>query len=152
MRTCEMGAPDKESMPNLHAARGGLRDGLTSEVIAAFIDVHRHLGPGLLESAYERCVCHELSLRRIPFERQRVIAIDYKGVRLACGYRIDLLVAGQLIVEIKAVERLLPVHEAQVLTYMKLTQIAAALLVNFNVPVVKDGLRRLNLKGSQRSP
>lgn len=122
---------------------GRCGDELSEKTIGAFIQVHRHLGPGLLESAYERCVCHELSLRGISFERQLSVPVTYKGVRLDCGYRVDLVVADSLIVEIKAVECLLPIHQAQVLTYLKLTGLDTALLVNFNVPVVKDGLRRL---------
>lgn len=136
---------------------GRFGDELSEKIIAGFIEVHRHLGPGLLESAYEQCVCHELSLRGISFERQQPVPVTYKGVRLDCGYRVDLVVARRLIVEIKAVERLLPIHQAQVLTYLKLTGLDTALLVNFNVPVVKDGLRRLTRKRpdqrkSSRSP
>ena len=125
---------------------GRFGDELSETIIAGFIEVHRHLGPGLLESAHEQCVCHELSLRGISFERQQPVPVTYKGVRLDCGYRVDLVVARRLIVEIKAVERLLPIHQAQVLTYLKLTGLDTALLVNFNVPVVKDGLRRLTRK------
>jgi GxxExxY protein len=115
---------------------------LTSAIIGAAIEVHRALGPGLLESAYEECLCRELSLRRIPFERQRPLPVEYKGLRLDCGYRIDLLVADTVVVEIKAVEKLLPVHEAQLLTYMKLGGWQVGLLINFNVPVLKQGIRR----------
>ena len=118
-------------------------DDFSEKIIGAFIEVHRHLGPGLLESAYEQCVCHELSLLGLPFERQRAVPVAYKGVLLNCGYRLDIVVSGRLIIEIKAVERLLPIHKAQVLTYLKLTKIDTALLVNFSVPVLKDGLRRL---------
>ena len=121
-------------------------DDLSEKIIGAFIEVHRHLGPGLLESAYEQCVCHELSLLGLLFERQRALPVAYKGVLLNCGYRLDIVVAGRLIVEIKAVERLLPIHKAQVLTYLKLTKLDTGLLVNFNVPVLKDGLRRLTRK------
>ena len=115
---------------------------LTSEIIAAAIEVHRTLGPGLLESAYEECLCRELTLQQIPFERQRPLPVKYKGLQLDCGYRLDLLVANTVVVEIKAVESLLPIHEAQLLTYLKLTGCKVGLLVNFNVPVLKQGIRR----------
>ncbi len=118
---------------------------LTAEIIGAMIEVHRHLGPGLLESAYERCVARELELRQIPIEVQRPLPLEYKGVKLDCGYRLDLLVAGRVIVEIKAVDQLAPVHEAQLLTYMRLAQVRVGLLVNFNVPVLRKGMRRLVL-------
>jgi GxxExxY protein len=114
-------------------------------VIAALIEVHRTLGPGLLESAYEACFCRELQLRGLEFERQRPVVIDYKGFCVDCGYRIDVLVQGWIIVELKAIERLLPIHAAQLLTYMKLSGTAAGLLVNFNVASLRQGLRRLTL-------
>ncbi|HEY3488667.1 MAG TPA: GxxExxY protein [Candidatus Deferrimicrobiaceae bacterium] len=119
---------------------------LSEPVIGACIEVHRHLGPGLLESAYEACLCHELSLRGMSFERQRAVPLTYKGLALECGYRLDLVVADRVIVEIKAVEALAPIHEAQALTYLRLTGLEVALLVNFRVPVLKHGLRRLRLK------
>jgi len=118
---------------------------ITEEIIGAAIEVHRTLGPGLLESAYEECLCRELTLRGIPFERQRALALEYKGLSLDCGYRLDLLVADLVVVEIKAVESLLPIHEAQALTYLKLGGWKVALLINFNVPVLKRGIRRLVL-------
>lgn len=118
---------------------------LTEAIIGAAIEVHRALGPGLLESAYEECLCRELDLRRIPFERQRLLPVEYKGLSLDCGYRLDLLVADTVVVEIKAVERLLPIHEAQLLTYLKLGGWKVGLLINFNVPVLKKGVRRLVL-------
>jgi GxxExxY protein len=116
-------------------------------IIGSAIEVHRVLGPGLLESAYEECLSRELSLRNVPFERQRPLPVDYKGVRLDCGYRLDLLVAETVVVEIKAVEALLPIHEAQLLTYLRLGGWQVGLLINFNVPVLRDGIRRrvLNL-------
>ena len=114
-------------------------------MIAALIEVHRTLGPGLLESAYEACFCRELQLRGLEFERQRPVVIDYKGFCVDCGYRIDVLVQGWIIVELKAIERLLPIHAAQLLTYMKLSGTAAGLLVNFNVASLRQGLRRLTL-------
>jgi len=116
---------------------------LTGQVIGAAIEVHKILGPGLLESAYEECLCRELFLREMPFKRQVLLPIDYKGVKLDCGYRLDILVPDQLIVELKACEVLLPIHEAQLLTYLKLTGIKVGLLINFNVPVLKEGIKRL---------
>ena len=118
---------------------------LTSEVIGAAIEVHKILGPGLLESAYEECLCHEFGLRAMPYERQKELPIEYKGVILDCGYRLDVVVANRLILELKACERLEPIHEAQLLTYLKLTSIKVGLLINFNVPVLKQGIRRLAL-------
>jgi len=105
---------------------------LTELVIGCAIEVHRTLGPGLLESAHEVCLCRELSLRGIPFEPQVAIPMEYKGVKLDCGYRADLLVAGKIVVEIKAVDQLAPIHEAQLLSYLKLTGLKVGLLINFN--------------------
>lgn len=116
---------------------------LTGIVIGAAIEVHKVLGPGLLESTYEECLSQELFLRKMPLKRQVPLPIDYKGVKLDCGYRLDMVVAEQLIVELKACEALLPIHEAQLLTYLKLTGIKVGLLINFNVPVLKDGIKRL---------
>jgi len=116
---------------------------LTGEVIGAAIEVHKALGPGLLESAYEECLCREFELRRFPYERQKELPIKYKGVKLNCGYRLDIVVAKSLILEIKACESLLPIHEAQLLTYLKLTGIKVGLLINFNVPILKDGIKRI---------
>lgn len=115
---------------------------ITEAIIGAAIEVHRVLGPGLLESAYEECLCRELALQRVPFERQRPLPVEYKGLLLDCGYRLDLLVSGVVVVEIKAVEDLLPIHEAQLLTYLRLGGWKAGLLINFNVPVLKRGIRR----------
>ncbi|MCK6440492.1 MAG: GxxExxY protein [Planctomycetes bacterium] len=115
---------------------------LTEQVIGAAIEVHRSLGPGLLESAYEECLCHELHLRKIMFERQYVLPVEYKGVKLNCGYRLDVLVAGAVVVEVKTVEAIEPIHEAQLLTYLKLGGWKVGLLINFNVPLLKDGIRR----------
>ena len=115
---------------------------ITSTIIAAAIEVHRALGPGLLESVYEECLCRELSLSGIAFERQKSISVEYKGIRLDGGYRIDLLVANSVVVEIKSVESLQPIHDAQLLTYLKLGGWKAGLLLNFNVPVLKQGIRR----------
>jgi GxxExxY protein len=123
---------------------GKYEDG-SEEIIGALIAVHRALGPGLLESAYEACFCHELHLRGLAFERQRPVGITYKGLAVDCGYRIDVLVHRHTVVELKSVERLLPIHAAQVLTSMKLSGAGAGLLVNFNVTSLRLGLRRLSL-------
>lgn len=116
---------------------------LSKQIIGAAIEVHRALGPGLLESAYETCLCHELTLRSIPFERQLQLPVEYKGVKLDAGYRIDILVDKLVIVELKAVDSLVPIHEAQLLTYLKLTHLWLGLLVNFNVPILKHGIKRM---------
>jgi GxxExxY protein len=115
---------------------------ITGELIGAAIEVHKHLGPGLLESAYETCLCHELDLRSIPYQRQKSLPVEYKGLLLESGYRIDLLVREMVVVEIKAVDLILPIHEAQLLTYLRLGGWKAGLLINFNVPVLKQGIRR----------
>ncbi len=112
-------------------------------MIGALIEVHRHLGPGLMESAYEACVCAELSERALHFERQRPLPVVYKGVHLDCGYRLDLVVGNCILIELKAVERLLPIHEAQVITYLRLARLPVGLLVNFNEVGLRNGLRRL---------
>ncbi len=116
---------------------------ITKAVIGAAIEVHRVLGPGLLESAYEECLCRELSLREIPYTRQRALPIEYKGTQLDCGYRIDNLIHNDVVLEIIAVEKLLPIHEAQLFTYLKLGSWPVDLLLNFNVLVLKRGIRRL---------
>lgn len=118
---------------------------LTESIIGAAIEVHKHLGPGLLESAYEECLCHELNLRKIPFQRQAPLPVVYKGVKLDCSYRIDLLVKNEIVVELKAVESIAPIHEAQVLTYMRLGGWRVGLIINFNVPIVIKGIKRLVL-------
>ncbi len=118
---------------------------LTKEIIGAAIEVHRTVGPGLLEQVYEECLCRELHLRHIPFERQVDLPLVYKDVTLDCGYRIDILIAERVVVELKTVETLLPLHEAQLLTYLKLGGWWVGLLINFNVPVLRDGVRRLVL-------
>ena len=118
---------------------------LTGKVIGAAIEVHKALGPGLLESAYEECLSHELDLKKIQYERQKPLPVQYKDVKLDCGYRLDLIVENRLIVELKACESLLPIYEAQLLTYLKLTNIKVGLLINFNVPVLKEGIKRLSL-------
>ena len=116
---------------------------LTGQVIGAAIEVHNALGPGLLESAYEECLCHEFELKEIPYERQKELPLEYKGVKLDSGYRIDIVVADKLILELKACENLEPIHEAQLLTYLKLTKIKFGLLINFNVLLLKNGIKRI---------
>ncbi len=118
------------------------KDARTSPIIGAAIEVHRQLGPGLLESAYEQCLCHELHLRGLLFERQVDIPVSYKGLKLDCGYKIDLIVGDEVIVELKSVERVLPVHEAQLLTYMKLSRKSVGLLINFNASLLARGIIR----------
>ena len=117
--------------------------GLTDKVIGCAIEVHRHLGPGLLESAYEECLCRELDLQGVAFERQVSLPIVYKGTNLDCAYRMDVVVEGKVVVEIKSVEKLLPLHEAQLLSYLKLSGKQVGLLFNFNVPSLKSGMKRL---------
>lgn len=118
----------------------------TESVIGAAIEVHRHLGPGLLESAYEECMCEELTLRNIPFKRQVALPVLYKTKKLDVGYRIDLLVNNEVVVELKTVESILPIHEAQTLTYMRLGGWQVGLILNFNVTVLKNGIKRLVYK------
>jgi len=118
---------------------------LTEKIIGAAIEVHRSLGPGLLESAYQECLCRELTLQQIPFRRQLVVPAEYKGVRLDCGYRLDLVVDSAVVVEIKSVTAIEPVHRAQLLTYMRLGGWRVGLLINFNVPTLRHGIRRLVL-------
>ena len=115
---------------------------ITQAIIGAAIEVHRALGPGLRESAYEECLCRELGVRNIPFERKRALPVEYKGVKLDCGYRLDVLVAESVVVEVKAIEAILPIHEAQLLTYMQLGRWQVGLLINFNVPILKNRIRR----------
>ena len=118
------------------------RDPRTSAIIGAAIEVHRYLGPGLLESAYEECLCHELHLLGLAFERQVDLPVAYKGLKLDCGYRIDLIVQNQVVLELKAIERILPMHEAQLLTYLKLSGKRVGLLINFNEPLLTRGIIR----------
>jgi len=114
----------------------------TKEIIGAAIEVHRNLGPGLLESAYQQCLARELQLKDIPFRYEWPLPLDYKGLRMKCGYRVDILVADAVVVEAKAIEAIAPVHEAQLLTYMRLGGWKVGLLINFNVLVLKNGIRR----------
>lgn len=112
-------------------------------IIGCAIEVHRELGPGLLESAYEQCLCHELSLQGAAFERQVSLPVVYKDIKLDCGYLMDLVVEGEIVVELKTVEKILSIHEAQLLTYLKLYHRPVGLLVNFNVPVLRSGIKRI---------
>jgi GxxExxY protein len=118
-------------------------DQLTHGIIGAAIEVHKILGPGLLESTYEECFAHELAARNIPFERQKPLPLVYKDVKLDCGYRLDLVVDGRVVVDLKAVDALAPIHDAVMLTYLRLSGCKIGLLVNFNTVVLKDGIRRL---------
>jgi GxxExxY protein len=118
------------------------KDPRTAAIIGAAIEVHRQLGPGLLESAYEQCLCHELHLRGLPFKCQVNLPVSYKGLQLDCGYKIDVIVNGEVIVELKSVERVLPVHEAQLLTYLKLSGKKVGLLINFNSSLLTQGIIR----------
>ncbi len=116
---------------------------LTGQVIGAAIEVHKHLGPGLLESAYEECLCHELRLKGIAHERQKPLPIRYKQVRLDCGYRLDVVVEGRIILELKSCEKVEDIHKAQLLTYLKLSGISLGLILNFNVPIMREGIFRV---------
>ena len=118
-------------------------DKFSKEIIGAAIEVHRYLGPGLLESAYEECLCRELAICGLAFERQTPLAVSYKGLKLDCGYRLDVVVGGLVILELKAVDQIEPIHEAQLLTYLKLSDLKLGILINFNVPLLKDGIKRI---------
>jgi GxxExxY protein len=120
-------------------------DELSGAVIGCAIEVHRELGPGLLESAYEQCLAHELRIAGLEFQVQVPLPVSYKGVQLDCGYRIDMVVKGSLILELKCVDDLLPIHQAQLLSYLRLSRIKTGLLINFHVPVLKRGIKRLAL-------
>ncbi len=115
---------------------------ITDKIIGAAIEVHKILGPGLLESAYEKCLCYELNLRGLKFTCQTELPLFYKGTNLDCGYRLDIVVENAVILELKAVEQLLPIHEAQLMTYLKLSGHKVGFLINFNVPILKQGLIR----------
>lgn len=116
---------------------------LSSKIIGAAIEVHKHLGPGLLESTYEECLCYELGQRRIKFDRQKSLPVEYKGQKLDCGYRLDVLVEENIILELKACEKIEPIHKAQLLTYLKLSGLKLGLLFNFNTEVMKNGIVRI---------
>jgi GxxExxY protein len=120
-------------------------DELSRGVIGCAIEVHRSLGPGLLESTYRQCLAYELSHAHIPFQMEVPLPVRYKEILLDCGYRIDLLVSGDLIIEVKSVETLLPIHQAQILTYMRLAKIPIGLLINFNVTKLQNGIKRFVL-------
>ena len=115
---------------------------ITHEIIGAAIEVHKLLGPGLLESAYEACLCHEFAIRKISFQKQKPIPLVYKEIKLDCGFRLDLLVEKRIVVELKSVDALAPIHEAIMLTYLRLSGHTLGLLINFNVSILKDGIRR----------
>lgn len=123
---------------------------LSSEIIGAAIEVHKTLGPGLLESAYEQCLCHELNLRELSFESQKPLPVNYKGKRLDCGYRLDIVVDNTIILELKVCEAIMPIHKAQLLTYLKLSDLHLGLILNFNVPVMRDGIVRIVNKLDER--
>lgn len=120
-------------------------DRLSNKVIGCALEVHRTLGPGLLESTYEKCLAHELVVAKVPFKLQQAVPVEYKGINLECGYRIDILVDDKIILELKSVESLQKVHEAQLITYMKLAGVKTGLLINFNERMLKDGLKRFVL-------
>jgi GxxExxY protein len=122
-----------------------IEEQLTEQLIGAFIEVHSQPGAGLLESAYQECLCHELTLRNIGFQREVPLPVIYKGIKLDCGYRLDIVAEEKVVIEIKTVEKLLPVHEAQLLTYLKLSGYKVGLLVNFNCEVIRNGLKRMVL-------
>jgi GxxExxY protein len=116
---------------------------LSSRIIAAAIEVHKALGPGLLESAYEECICHELSLGGLSLERQKPSAVQYKEIDLDCGYRLDVVVENVIILELKSCDKIEPIHKAQLLTYLRLSGLKLGLLLNFNVPLMRDGIVRI---------
>lgn len=120
-------------------------DELSNKVLGCAIEVHRELGPGLLESAYEQCLAYELSQAKISFKLQMDLPLQYKQMKLDCGYRLDLLVDDRLLLELKSVDQLLKIHEAQLLTYMKLAKVKIGLLINFNVPILRNGIKRFVL-------
>jgi len=119
-----------------------IEEQLTETIIGAAIEVHRELGPGLLESAYEECFCHELHFRGLNFQRQVDLPIAYKGLKLDCGYRLDVVVENSVVIELKAIEQIRPIHHAQLLTYLRLSGRTVGLLINFNVAVLKNGIVR----------
>jgi len=124
---------------------------IASELVDAALEVHRELGPGLLENAYEMALCHELSLKGISFERQKPMGVNYKGVSLDCGYRIDVVAGGELFLELKSCDQLAPIHEAQLLNYLKLGDKQLGFLINFNVRLLKHGIKRI-VNGLEESP
>lgn len=127
---------------DVHSDRYYLHSSLTGEIIAPAVEVHRERGPGLLESAYQACLCRELAIRGIGFQSEVPLPIDYKGIRLDCGYRMDLVVADKIAIEVKSIEKILPIHEAQLLTYLRLSRLRVGLLMNFNVRLLRHGIIR----------
>ena len=129
-------------------------DRITKAIIGCAIDIHRALGPGLLESAYEACLVFDLAAKGFKVEQQKPLPVIYKGVKLDCGYRMDLVVDGEVVIELKSVDGLMPIHKAQLLSYLKLSKCMAGLLINFNVKILKDGIQRIvnKLPESPRSP
>jgi GxxExxY protein len=121
------------------------QDSLTGKIIGCAMDVHRELGPGLLENTYQQCLAYELNLNGIGFKLEQALPVKYKEIQLDCGYRIDLLVEDKLIIELKAVDEIHNIHKAQLLTYMKLSSISTGLLINFNVELLKDGIQRFKI-------
>ena len=120
-------------------------DELSNQVIGCALEVHRNLGPGLLESTYEQCLAYELKAAGMRFKLQHPLPVEYKNIKLDCGYRIDVFIEDRIIVELKSVDKILPIHQAQLLTYMKLSNISIGLLINFNVKYLKDGIKRMVL-------
>ena len=116
---------------------------LSSQLIGAAIEVHRHIGPGLLESTYEACLCRELELQGLSYERQKPLPVKYKGRTLDCGYRLDIIAENKIILELKACQKIEPIHKAQLLTYLKLNNLSLGLLLNFNVPIMREGIVRI---------
>ena len=116
---------------------------LSSQIIGAAIEVHKALGPGLLESAYEKCLCHELKLRGLSFASQKPLSLIFKGEKMDCGYQLDIVVENTIILELKSCEKIEPIHKAQLLTYLKLSGLKLGLLLNFNMPVMRDGIVRI---------
>lgn len=133
LRSC-----DSEILRESHLLHGAL----SGEIIAAAVEVQRDLGPGLLESAYHACLCRELALRNLDFRREVALPIEYKGIHLDCGYRMDVVVESKVAVELKATDELLPIHQAQLITYLRLSGIHVGLLINFNVRILRDGIVR----------
>ena len=125
---------------------------LSSKIIGAAIEVHKNLGPGLLESTYEECLCFEMTLRGLSFKRQEPLPVEYKGTKLDYGYRLDIVVENKIIIELKACDRIEPIHRAQLLTYLKLSGLTLGLLLNFNTPVMRDGIVRIANKLKEEPP
>jgi GxxExxY protein len=130
-------------MQSSKATLEGAENAVTDRIIGGAIEVHRHLGPGLLESDYEECLCYELSQSGLSFQRQIATPVNYKGLKLDCAYRLDLVVEDSVIVEIKAIDALIPIHSSQLLMYLKSSNMRVGLLINFNVPILKYGLKRI---------